>query len=205
MATSASPQTGIYYAQHVGRGTTLVVDNDGVLDMSSGTARLPAVLRQGVINFGLNEAWEVSSADSLNALTSGTNPSIGRINAGTDPAWRIRWASGAGNADPVQFNAFMPPDVSTAPGMTISVYGEGSSANAENKLNIAVFFGVGDANAGASGGQLTSSPTLQSITVASGDIITNVPVTVVLTPSSAHASGPIDLYGLRAVYTKVTS
>lgn len=196
---------GIRKLQHTGVNTTMVVESGSVIDVTTGTLRTPAVLRQGYINFNLLNALEVSSADSLNALTSGTNPSIGRVNAGTDPANRIRWASGTGNADPIQFGFYMPPDLSTAGGLTFTLYGEGSSANAENKLNVAVWFGVGGSNVGASGGALSSTPAAQSISVASGSLVANVPVTVIVTPSSAHASGPIDLYGLRATYTQVTS
>lgn len=204
MATSASPQQGIYYVQHSGRNTTLVVDEAGVVDITSGTLRTPAVLRQGFVNFSLGAAWEVSSADSLNALTSGTNPSFGRTNAGTDPQSRVRWASGTGSTDPIQISAMLPPDISTAAGLTVGVFGEGASANATNELDVRVYFGVGDANAGTTVA-LTSTPSIRTVAIASGDVIASAPITIAIAPN-AHASGPIDLYGgIRLTYTRVTS
>lgn len=173
----------------------------GLLNASQGAIALPGVLREGIIDLPLFAAAEVSSADSLNALTSGTNPSIGRINAGTDPKGRIRWTSGAGGADPIQWDLHVPTDMATDGPMRIQLYGEVASG-AVNGWNVDVRFGVGDANAGATVA-LTSAPTNSTVSVASGDIVANTPLSVIVNPVSS--TGTVDLFGARIVYRRLTS
>lgn len=202
------PHTRVYREQGgsrqvVASGGTILVEAGGTIDASAGSITLPGTLRQGFVDLPLLGAWEVASADSLNALTSGTNPSLGRINAGTDPKGKISWSTAAGTTDPVQWDVMLPPDVASGGGLTVGLYGEGASANATNELNVRVFFGVGDANAGTTVA-LTSAPGLRTIAVASGDVIVNTPLSIIVSPN-AHASGAIDLYGGRIVYTRRTS
>lgn len=182
-----------------GAGSTFTLNS--TLDASGGAIILPGVLREGVIDLPLWAAAEVSSADSLNELTSGTNPAIGRINAGTDPKGRIRWTSGAGGADPIQWDLHVPTDLSTAFPLRVQLYGEVASG-AVNGWNVDVRFGVGDANAGATVA-LTSSPTNATVSVASGDILANTPLSIVANPVSS--TGTVDLFGARLVYTKRSS
>lgn len=211
---SASGQARVYHEQGatgmvVASGGRVLVESGGVIrlgtggqiDASAGQVVLPGRLREGVIPLSVLDAWEVSSADSLNPLTSGTNPAIGRVNAGTDPTARIRWSSGAGATDPIQWSAVLPTDVSTADPLRIQLYGERTSGTL-NAFEVRAFFGLGDANAGASGA-FSSSPGYATVSIASGDIVTDVPLTVVVSPQSV--SGTIDLYGARVVYTRATS
>lgn len=179
----------------------IVMQAGGVFDASAGAITLPGVLREGVIDLRLGDAWEVSSADSLNPLTSGTNPSIGRVNAGTDPKGRIAWTSAAGGADKIQWDVHLPTDLSTAFPLRLQLYGEVASG-AVNGWDADVFFGVGDADAGSTVA-LTSSPANSTISIASGDIIANTPVAIAVGPVSA--TGTVTLYGARLVYTKRTS
>lgn len=181
----------------------IILDASGRIDAASGSIILPGTLRQGFIDLVLGAAWEVSSADSLNALTSGTNPSFGRVNAGTDPKARIAWSTAAGSLDPIQWDVDLPPDVATASGLTIALYAEGASANATNEVSVGVFFGVGDANAGTTVA-LTSTPGYRTVQVASGDVLPNTPLAVIVTPSG-HASGAITLYGGRVIYNRLSS
>src|SRR5512146_1645649 len=136
-----SGQAKVYVEQGA---TEQVIDAGGYLNAASGKVTLPGVLMKGYINLALGDAMEVSSADSLNAMTSGTVPLIGRINAGTDPKGRLQWTS---NADSVQWDLMLPGDLSTAGGMTLDIYGEIASG-AVNGWVADVRFGVGDANAG---------------------------------------------------------
>ena len=212
MAGSSGYSVGIFRRQGgnemvVSSGSSFVVDAGGVftfngtLNASGGAVVLPGVLGRGYINLPLGDAMEVSSADSLNPLTSGTNPLIGRINAGTDPKARIRWASGTGATDLVQWDVHLPPDVATAGGMTLNLYGEKTSGTS-NALEARIFFGVGDTNAGSTVA-LTSSPANAAITIASGDIVANTPVAIIVGPQSV--SGNVDLYGARLTYTRLSS
>ena len=174
---------------------------NGALDMSGANIILPGVLRTGFIDLPLGDAWEVSSADSLNALTSGTNPAFARVNAGTDPKGRIVWTSGTGGADPIQWDVHIPSDVATASPLVVSLYGEVSSA-VVNGFNVDVRFGVGDNNAGATVA-LTTTPGNRTVNVASGDIIANVPAAIIVNPVSS--TGTVSLYGARLTYTRLTS
>ena len=182
-----------------GAGSSFAMN--GTMDASAGAIILPGVLREGVIDLPLWAAAEVSSADSLNEMTSGTNPAIGRINAGTDPKGRVRWTSGAGGNDPIQWDLHVPTDLSTAFPLRVQLYGEVASG-AVNGWNVDVRFGVGDANAGATVA-LTSTPTNATVAVASGDILANTPLSVVVNPVSS--TGTVDLFGARVVYTKRSS
>ncbi len=190
------PASGVYSKQGA---TEYTVDAGGYLNAASGKVQLPGVLGKGYIDLPLQRAMEVSSADSLNALTSGTAPYIARINAGTDPKARIAWTS---NADPVQWDVMLPGDLSTAGGMVLGLYGEISSG-AVNGWVADVRFGVGDADAGSTKGPITSAPALYSIPIASGDVIANAPMSVAV--GLATASGTVSLYGARLEYTKKTS
>ena len=175
----------------------------GGLDLTSAQVTLPGVLAEGVIDLPLFNALEVSSADSLNALTSGTNPARARINAGTDPKARIVWSSGAGGADPIQWDVHLPSDVATAAPIRLNLYGEASSG-AVNGWTVDARFGVGDANAfTGTTAALTSTPANTSFSIASGDIIPNVPLAVIAAPVSS--TGTVSLYGARLVYSRRTS
>lgn len=179
----------------------LRLDASGHANFASGRVTLPGTLRQGTIPLKLTDCWEAASADSLNALTSGTNPALGRINAGTDPKTRIRWASGTGASDPVQWDTDLPTDLATAFPLKVNLYGERTSGTT-NALDVRVFFGVGDVNAGSSVA-LTSAPAYATVEIASGDILANTPLSIIVSPQSV--SGNVDLYGARLVYTRLTS
>ena len=185
----------------MGAGSTF--DLNTTFDASGGAIILPGTLREFEIELPLWAAAEVSSADSLNPLTSGTNPSIGRVNAGTDPKGRISWSTAAGATDPVQWDVMPPTHMSTAFALRVQLYAEGASANATNEVNVLAFFGVGDANAGTTVA-LTSTPAIQTVSIASGDILANTPLAVIVSPN-AHASGAITLYGARLTGTKLSS
>lgn len=210
MANNQEPHSKIYKTQ----GATAQVFSSGsqaqftsgselnfgagsTANFTSGSVKLPGVLGKGWIDLPLTAAMEVSSADSLNALTSGTNPAISRVNAGTDPKARIIWTS---NVDPVQWDIMLPHDLSTAGGMTLNLYGEASGT--PNTWAADIRFGVGDANAGTTG-PLTSTPANASIPIASGDVIANAPMSIIVGPTSA--SGLVRLYGARLVYSKASS
>jgi len=177
--------------------TELTIDAGGYLNAASGKVTMPGVLGKGYIDLPLAAALEAASADSINALTSGTNPSISRINAGTDPKGQIYWSS---NADKVQWDIMLPHDLSTAGGMILNLYGEASGT--ANTWGVGIFFGVGDADAGTTG-PLTSTPANCSIAISSANIIANAPMTVLVGPTSA--SGLVRLYGARLVYSKASS
>ena len=223
MATSASPQTGIYRAQHTGRGTTMVVDNDGVLDITSGAVLLPGSLGQGYIDLGpyIFGARQLASAEQFIAGSSAETAFWGGVlyggtaTAGTpamvltssgDQSFALNWASAivvSIKLAPI----FMPGDMSTAGGITIGLYGEtlgtGSASDAADAFDIRCWMDIGDTEMGSTHPNFSSTPSLQTITLASGDVSTGV-LNITLVPQ-AHAARPFRLYGGRITYTKKTS
>ena len=75
MATSDSPQTGIYFDQHQNRETTMHVDAssvltiDGTLNVTSGKFNLPGSLGQGYLNIA-QICERITSASGATAKNS---------------------------------------------------------------------------------------------------------------------------------------
>ena len=186
----------------IATGGVLDVDG-GLIDASAGRITWPPGLASGYIPLNLFSAQEVVSASgSFTALSTGTTPARGRINATTDPTLRIRWATG--NNDPIQLpEVIMPDDLSTVGPITLHLYGEKGSGQASADIDAQAWFGVGDTEMGSTV-SFTSAPTRRTMSIASGDIVASAPLNLVLTPA-AHASGVIDLYGAALSYRRKSS
>lgn len=223
MATSASPQTGIYKDQHAGRSATMHFDEDGHLDLTSGSVALPGALGQGFIDLSpyIFGARQLASAEQFIAgssaetafwggilyggtATAGTPAMV--LNSSVDQAFHLNYASAvvvAIKLPPI----FMPGDMSTAGGLTIGLFGEsvgtGTASDAAAGFDIRCWAGIGDTEMGATHPNFSSTPSLQTISIASGDLTTDV-LNITLVPS-AHAGRAIRLYGGRITYTKKTS
>lgn len=221
MATSDSPNVGIYTQQvGPGRSATMVFDDGGTLDLTSGKVILPGALGIGYINLGAN-LFGARNAASAEKITSGSsaptafwggllmpdgNPALNLLST-ADPIYMIQWAS-AQVAAIAMLPFSIPNDFSTAGGLTIELYGEtvgtASASDAVDAVTINPHFGVGGATTfGSTHPNFSSTPSWQGITIASGTVTTN-DVSVILTPS-AHALRAINLYGARASYNKKSS
>lgn len=221
MATSNSPQTGIYKKQiGPGRDTTMVIDEGGNLDITSGSITLPGSLSIGYISLGaaLFGARNMASGETLASGTTAPTaffggllmpdgePSLG-FNSTADHVWRMQWTS-ANVAAIATLPVALPNDMSTAGGFTIELFGEsigtGTASDAIAAVTILPRFGIGAASgAGSTHPNFTSTPSWQGITVASGTVTTDN-LSIQLTPQ-AHAGRAIRLYDMRASYTKKTS
>ena len=226
MATSDSPQSGIYTDQHLLRDTTMHVDVsnvlniDGSLNMASGKVTLPGSLGIGYINIGSN-LFGGRNAASNETIASGTSaptafwggllmpdgqPAMKFVSS-ADKVFMLQWAS-AVVAAVALLPVSLPNDMSTAGGLTIEFFGEtygtGSATDAVDALNITPHFGIGGSTAlGTTAPDFTSTPSWKGITVASGSVTTN-DVSITVWPG-AHALRGIQVYGGRISYTKKTS
>ena len=191
-------------------------DEDGHLDVSSGRVTLPGALAQGYIDLGpyLIGARELASAETLVAgtsdtargfITANTTPAIALVSSG-DQAFYLDYASAIVTGIKLP-PIFMPGDMSTAGGMTIGLYGEsvgsGTASDAQAGFDIRCWMGIGDTEMGSTHPNFTTAPTLQTISLTSGNLTTTV-LNMTLVPQ-AHANRPIRLYGGRITYTKKTS
>ena len=220
MASSASPQTGIYKAQHTGRGTTMVVDAAGSIDITSGKIQLPGSLGRGYIPLGpyLFVARELSSGEAFASGTTASGMFFGglllnettpkmALNSTDGQAFYLQWIGG--NNDGIKLPPIaMPPDLSTAGGMTIDLYGEtvgtATAADAIQAIQIKAWAGIGaTADIGTTHANFTTSPTYKSITISSANLTTTV-LNITLIPQ-AHAGRQINLYDGRITYARKTS
>lgn len=221
MATSDSPQTGIYTQQiGPGRSATMVFDDGGTLDLTSGKVILPGALGIGYLQLGphLFAAREMASAEKLTSgttapsyffggiLLTDTTPALIALST-ADPIACLQWASA--NVDSILLPPIaLPNDMSTAGGFTIELYGEtvgtGSASDAADAFTINTHWGVGGSTAGGTTHpNFSSTPSWQGITIASGTVTTNS-LSIILTPL-AHAARPINVYNMRASYTRKSS
>ena len=223
MSIANSPQSGIYRDQHTGRNTTMHVDADGHIDITSGSITLPGSLGQGYIDLGpyIFGARQLASAEQFIAGTSAETAFWGGIlvgngaTAGTpamvltasgDQSFYLNWASAIVTAIKLP-PVFMPGDMSTAGGLTIGLYGESvgtaTASDAAAGFDIRCWMDIGDTEMGATHPNFTSTPALQTISLTSGNVSTGV-LNITLVPS-AHAGRAFRLYGGRIAYTKKTS
>lgn len=222
MATSNSPQTGIYTDQiGPGRSATMHFDEDGHLDLTSGSIQLPGSLANGYLSLGsaLFSARTLASAENIASgstaptaffggllMPDGVSPAI-KMNSTIDHVLVLQWTSaqvGAIITPPVA----LPDDLSTADGLTIELLGEsigtGTASDAKAAFTVLPSFGVATTSGtGTTHADFSSTPSWQSIAVASGSITTGQ-LTVQLTPE-AHAARAISLFDMRVRYTKKTS
>lgn len=220
MATSASPQSGVYIDQHAGRGATMHFDEDGHLDLTSGSIALPGSLGRGYLNIGAN-LFGGRNAASNETIASGSSaptafwggilmpdgaPALKFLSSG-DKVWSLQYAS-AVVAAVAMLPIPMPNDMSTAGGLTVEFYGEsvgtGTASDAKSCLTIVPHFGVGNTSGTpTTHPDFTSTPSWKGITIASGTVTTDS-LTLTVYPA-AHAGRAIYIYDARISYAKKTS
>jgi hypothetical protein len=203
-------------------GGTFKLDG-GAANFASGRVTMPPALAKGYLDLSayLMGARQLASAEQFIPGTSGEIAFWGGVlvgaggTAGTpalvltasnDQSLYLNYASA------VVVGIKLPPialpgDLSTAGGLTISLYGEtvgsASAADAKDAFDIRAWFDIGDTECGATHPDFTSTPAFKSVTVASGDVTTGI-LNITLVPE-AHAARAIRLYGGKMEYTKRTS
>lgn len=173
-------------------------------------------LASGTIPLGahLFAARELASAETLSSgstaptlffgglLLSDTTPSLNLVSSG-DQAFYLNWASA--NVDGIKLPPVaMPADLATAGGLSVDLFGESvgtaTAADAKAAFDVRAWAGVGDTEMGATHPDFTSTPGWQTVSIASGDLTTNV-LNLTLVPE-AHAGRAIRLYDMRIRYTR---
>lgn len=236
MATSDSPQTGIYRQQHIGRETSEVFDASSVLrmdgtlrgagtfDLTSAVVQLPGTLGQGFIDLGahLFSARVAASGETIASGSSAPTAFWGGLLM-PDGAPALIFDSTANRRLSLNYASAivaalalppiaMPADFSTAGGLTLEMYGEtvgtASAADAIQAFTWAARFSAltsasTPADVGTTAPNFTSTPSWKGITITSGNVATNQ-LSITITPQ-AHANRAINIFGMRARYTKRTT
>lgn len=214
MATSNSPQSGIYTDQHAGRNATMHFDAGSKLDVQA------LQLGQGLIDISpyIFTAREVASGESITSGTTApayffgglllpdTSPAL-LLSASDAQTFYLNYASAV--VDGIKLPPVaMPNDLSTAQGLTVSLYGEvigtATAADAAQGFDIRCWGGIGATTEfGSTHPNFTSTPSYKSISITSANTPTDV-LNITLIPQ-AHAGRAIRLYGGKIAYTRVTS
>ena len=225
MATSDSPNIGIYTQQvGPGRAATMVFDDGGTLDLTSGKVTFPGALARGYIDLGphLFAARQAASGEKITSGSTAPSAFFGGIIGGADATpsldmvttgnhiVRFQWASAIVTAIALPPIA-MPADMSTAGNLNLELYGEtvgtASAADAAQGFTVearmSVLSSASSTNIGATAPDFTSTPGWSVLTLATGSITTAF-LDVILTPQ-AHAARALNLYAARVSYAKKTS
>lgn len=179
----------------------------GALNAASGRITFPPNLARGYIPLNLTNApiKTTATASGVVPMTTATQPSR-RSPDITSGFLVVRWTSAAGNQNPLYFEPIrVPDDLSTAGGLRVHLNGEAASANAQKDMTVHGRMGTATAAVDAVV-TLTTTPGEQVATMASGSIASGGGlITLSVQPTSAHASGNMDLYGAGLSYAKRTS
>ena len=201
----------------------MVVDEDGHIDITSGSIQLPGALGQGFIDLSpyILNARQLASGENFIAGTSAETAFWGGLliqgatagtpglamNSSADQAPYLNWTSAIVTAIKLP-PVMLPPDVATAGGLSVRLYGENvgtaTAADAAMAFDVRCWSGVGDTEMGTTCPNLTTTPANSAISIASGDIVANGPFNITLVPQ-AHAGRALRLFGGSITYTRKTS
>lgn len=167
---------------------------------------LSTSMQLGQIQLPLVNWRELSAADIINAAGNGgllakdTTPILERVNVGTDPALRLKWA--ATNVDALTISIASPPDLDEAQSVTVKLRAKMSGATDTPVIGVDIREDVGGSNIGGNSGALSS--TLATVTrtfTATADPTTQKGWTITLTPG-AHGTDALELYAAWIEYTR---
>ena len=206
----------------VASGGFIRVDPGGNINAASGSITLPPNLKRGDVPLDIFAVRTLASGEtfqSFNVSASGaalpTGSLGGLIGAGTVPnlamlstaaqAPHISWASG--QTAVVAFPPVpIPPDFSSAGGLTIHAIAERASDNASNNvLDFRFFANQTATNKGTTGTTMTSTPAEYSITVSSAESGAHPGVWNFQILPGTHTNNAVRLFSAWAEYSRVTS
>ena len=206
----------------IASGGTLRVEAGGTLNLASGTLSLPTNLRRGFVPLDIFAVRTLASGEtfqSFNVSASGaalpTGSVGGLIGAGTIPALAMfstaamaphaLWASGEQAAiafPPVP----IPPDFSSAGGLTIHAIAERSSDGASNNvLDFRFWANVNATEQGTTGSTMTTTPAEYSITVSSAEAGAHPGVWNIQIVPGTHTNNKVRLFSAWAEYDRASS
>ncbi len=161
----------------------------------------------GFIPLPLYGAREIASSDIQNLAAHGgllakdSTPILERINAGTDKAWRLNWASS--NVNPIDWGGIpTPPDLDDSQAMTFKARAEMGGSTDTPTLSVVSSFGVGGGVTDTTGALADAIGTVQA-TIAAGDVSAYPAALggVEVTPG-AHTTDALYLYSAWIEYVR---
>jgi hypothetical protein len=198
--------SSINFPGNVNVGGKLTCDSFEAPDNSIDAGGLSATLRLGQIQLPIADWRELSAAATINAagngglLASDTTPIFERVNAGTDPQLRLRWA--ATNVDAITFSVASPPDLDNAQTVAVKIRAKMAAATDTPVIGVDVREDVGGSNIGGNSGALSDTlATVSKTFTATADTSTLKAWTITLTPA-AHGTDALELYSVWLEYTR---
>jgi hypothetical protein len=210
---------GVYRKQGA---TEMVIDTGGTLNAASGKVNLPPNLKRGFVPLNLFGARALASGETYNSfqvsatgaalptgsvgglLAAGTVPFLGAFSTAAKAAV-VQWASGS-----VQAIAFppipVPPDFSSAGGLSIHAIAERTSDNAsDNVLDFRFWANTNASNKGTTGATMTTTPAEYSAAVSSAEAGAHPGSWNVHIVPGTHTNNAVRLFNAWIEYTRVTS
>jgi hypothetical protein len=210
-------------------GNTLVVASGGVIDVepggsinfSSGSLTLPPNLKRGFIPLDILAARaQSSSGEMLGASVSATGGNLvnaigGLLNLNSTPILNfnsslnrsptLTWASGV--VTPITFPPIpIPPDFSSAGGLSIHAMAERASDNASNNvLDFRFWANQNTSEKGTTGTTMTTTPAEYSITVSSAEVGSHPGTWAVGLVPGTHTNNAVFVFGAWIEYERATS
>jgi hypothetical protein len=210
---------GVYRKQGA---TEFVIDSGGLLNAASGKINLPTQLKRGVVPLNLFAGRVLASGENFHTFNvSATGAALptgsigGLIGGGTVPflgtfttnakAAHVGWASGQTQAlalPPVP----IPPDFSSAGGLSIHAIAERSSDGAsDNVLDFRFWADINASNKGTTGATMTTTPAEYSAAVSSAEAGAHPGSWNVHIVPGTHTNNAVRLFNAWIEYTRVTS
>lgn len=170
--------------------------------------KLSVTLGKGFIPLDITSARIIAGDVIQNTVEGGvpdgnTAPTLTRVNGATDKALRITWAA-AGVAE-IQFAPIpKPPDLDGATDLEIHLMlAKDTNTNTAATIDVQIFDGVGDTEAGAATGALdTASLAEYSAAIAAAALAGHPGFLNVSLIPSAHANDAIYMYAAWVEYTR---
>lgn len=206
---------------YVASGGTIRVDPGGMINAASGSITLPPNLKRGYVPLDIFAARALSSGEVFfGASVSATGGNLGNaigglLNANSTPtltmfstaarAPHLTWASGDVTAiafPPVP----IPPDFSSAGGLSIHAVAERSSDNASNNvLDFRFWANTNATEQGTTGSTMTTAPAEYSVVVSSAEAGAHPGVWNFQIVPGTHTNNSVKVYSAWAEWDRKTS
>lgn len=205
----------------VASGGTIRVDPGGHINVASGSITLPANLKRGYVPLDILAARaQTSSGEMIGASVSATGGNLGNaiggllnlnstpvlnFNSSLNRAPMLSWASAV--VTPITFPPVpIPPDFSSAGGLTIHAIAERASDSASgDPLDFRFWANQNATEQGSTGTSMTSTPSEHFVTISSAEAGAHPGLWTVGIVPTVHGGNAVRLYGAWIEYDKRTS
>jgi len=168
--------------------------------LATGQIQLPLVDWRELVSADIDTAATGAAKGSGGILAKDTTPILERVNVGTDPMLRIKWA--AGNTDAITMSVVSPVDLDEAKVVTVKLRAKMSGATDTPTVTVDMREDVGGANIGGATGALSNTLATVSKTVTATASTTTLKAwTLTFTPGT-HATDAVELYAAWLEYSR---